>query len=135
MRPSDLIHARNEAFKNGDFGLIYDSYHSESNFCRQFPDREEYISLGKTTLAKDYRITRCQVLDEAVTDNEARVIFLMDMDVNGTVQRYAELAWFLKEGGHWYYHRGLKMTAEDLPEHPQDLVFTDFEYLDKNTIF
>ncbi|NIQ11457.1 MAG: hypothetical protein GWO23_18150 [Gammaproteobacteria bacterium] len=135
MKPSDLIRARNEAFQTGDFGLIYDSYHSESNFCRQFPDREEYISLGKTTLAQDYQIKQCQIVVEAIADNEARVIFLMDMVVNGAVQQYAELSWFLKEGGRWYYLRGLKMPAEDLPENPETLEFRDFDRLDPNTIF
>ena len=40
--PSELIMARTEAFASGDFGFIYDSYHPESNFRRQFPDRGEY---------------------------------------------------------------------------------------------
>mgnify|MGYP006926386942 CR=1 FL=1 len=44
--PSELIMARTEAFASGDFGFIYDSYHPESNFRRQFPDRGEYCRYG-----------------------------------------------------------------------------------------
>ena len=47
--PSELIIARSEAFARGDFGFIFDTYHSESNFRRQFPDRDEYLEFGKAS--------------------------------------------------------------------------------------
>lgn len=135
MRPSDLIFARNEAFSRGDFGFIYDSYHPESNFCRQFRDRDEYIHLGKTALAQEYQISRCQTIAEKIIGDEAQVIFLMSMVVQGVLRKYAELAWFVREEDRWYYLRGLKMTADDLPENPESLDFEDFERLDQDTIF
>jgi SEC-C motif-containing protein len=59
--PSELIMARTDAFACGDFGFIYDSYHPESNFRRQFPDRGEYCRYGVESLSPDYKIIDCRV--------------------------------------------------------------------------
>ena len=82
--PAELILARSQAFCNGNFGFIYDSYHSASNFRRQFDAREEYLQFGKASLGQDYQILRCQVLAEKVCDDEAQVVFLMEVKVLGT---------------------------------------------------
>ena len=133
--PSELILGRSQAFTRGDFGFIYDSYHSGSNFRRTFCEREEYLQLGQDSLGQDYQILSCQILAEAVDAHEARVIFLMEMEVQGCVQRYAELAWLQRENNAWRYHRGQKITAEELPENPESLNFADFAKLDPATIF
>ena len=73
--PSDLIIARSEAFARGDFGFIFDTYHSESNFRRQFSDRDDYLEFGKASLGADYEITRCQILQEQESADEARLSF------------------------------------------------------------
>lgn len=135
MTPAKIILLRNRAFSDGDFGLIYDSYHPDSNFRRQFPDRNEYIQIGRNTLSHDYRIVKCQILDEAITGQEARIIFFMQITANEQTLRYAELAWFLKHKGQWRYHRGQKMTNDELPENPESIGFNDFERLDSATIF
>lgn len=133
--PADLILARNRAFVNGDFGLVYDSYHSESNFRRQFESRDEYIQLGQTSLSQDFKIVDCQILEELVAGSQAQVIFLMKMQAQGQLQSYAELSWMELEGGAWRYMRGLKMTQEELPENPEKLSLADFAKLDHSTIF
>jgi uncharacterized protein YchJ len=133
--PAELILARSQAFCSGNFGFIFDSYHSGSNFRRQFVAREEYLQFGKASLGQDYQILSCQVLAEKVCVQEAQVVFLMQMKVHGDEQRYAELAWLRCEGGAWRYHRGQKMSAEDFPEDPRALSFADFAKLDPTTIF
>lgn len=133
--PSELILARSQAFSRGDFGFIYDSYHSESNFRRQFTERDEYLEFGKASLGQDYQITSCQILDEKVDAHESQVVFLMEMKAQGNVQQYAELAWLQRENGAWRYHRGQKITAEELPENPESLNLADFAKLDPATIF
>lgn len=133
--PADLIFQRNRAFADGDFGQVFDSYHSESNFRRQFESRDEYILLGQTSLSQDYKIIDCQILKEHVSGAQAQVIFLMEMRVEGQLQSYAELSWLELEGGVWRYQRGLKMTQEELPENPETLSFADFAKLDHSTIF
>jgi SEC-C motif-containing protein len=133
--PSELIVARCEAFSRGDFGFIFDTYHSESNFRRQFVERDEYLEFGKTSLGQDYQITTCQVLESLVNDAEAQVVFLMEMKVHGNIQRFAELAWLQQENDAWCYHRGQKITHDELPENPQSLRIADFSRCDPSTIF
>jgi len=127
--------ARSQAFASGDFGFIYDSYHPESNFRRQFPDREGYCRYGEETLSPDYQIIDCRVLDEDCGDDESRVVFLMRMNVQGASLQFAELAWLKKEGQAWRYHRGQKMTSSELPDEPGALSFRDFSGLDPDTIY
>lgn len=133
--PSELILARSEAFSRGDFGFIFDSYHSESNFRRQFVERNEYVEIGSTSLGQDFQITDCQVLQAQEEGDEAQVIFLMEMKAHGVVQRFAELAWLRQENNVWRYHRGLKISNEELPKDPQSLSFDHFAKLDQSTIF
>ncbi len=133
--PSDIILARSEAFSRGEFGFIFDTYHSGSNFRRQFVERDEYVEFGKESLGQDYQITGCQILQHQENDDEAQVVFLMELKVHGALQNFAELAWLRLEDDSWLYHRGQKITNEELPERPQSLSFADFAKLDPSTIF
>lgn len=133
--PSELIIARSEAFARGDFGFIFDTYHSESNFRRQFTDRDDYLEFGKASLGADYEITRCQILQEQESGDEGQVIFLMEMKVQGVVQQFVELAWLYREEKSWSYHRGQKVSQDELPDDPRTLSFTDFAKRDPSTIF
>ena len=133
--PSELIVARSEAFARGDFGFIFDTYHSESNFRRQFSDRDDYLEFGKASLRADYEITRCQILQEQESADEGQVIFLMEMKVQGAVQQFVELAWLHREEKSWRYHRGQKVTQDEFPEDPHSLSFADFAKRDPSTIF
>lgn len=133
--PSELIIARSEAFSRGDFGFIFDTYHSESNFRRQFTERDDYLEFGRTSLGHDYQISRCQVLQKKEDKVEAQVIFLMEMKVHGVTQFFVELAWLRREESAWRYHRGQKVTQDELPEDPRSLTFSDFAKRDPSTIF
>ena len=133
--PAELIAARSEAFTRADFGFIYDSYHSESNFRRQFAGRDEYLAFGRESLGRDYQIVSCQILAEHVAAHESQVVFLMEMKAHGELQCYAELAWLRLENAAWRYHRGQKMSAEELPADPHKLNISDFARLDPATIF
>ena len=133
--PSELIIARSEAFARDDFGFIFDTYHSESNFRLQFVERDDYLEYGKASLGQDYQITRCDVLQSQENEEDAQVIFLMEMKVNGAVQLFVELAWLHREENAWRYHRGQKVTQNELPEDPQSMGFADFAKRDPATIF
>jgi SEC-C motif-containing protein len=135
LTPKDLILARTDAFRRADFGFIYDSYHSDSNFRQQYDDREEYIRFGWASLGKDFRIEHCEIIRHDLERSEARVIYLMEITVQGELKRYAELAWLRLEVGAWRYHRGQKMDEEDLPEDPSQLTFDDFNNLEPKIVF
>ena len=135
LTPTELVLARSQAFSQGDFGFIYDSYHTDSNFRRQFFERDEYLQYGQACLGQDYQIISCQVLVESFDASEAQVIFLMEMKAQGDVQKYAELAWLHWQDDAWRYYRGQKMTSELLPEDLESIGFADFAKLDPATIF
>lgn len=124
--PATLILARVEAFRRCEFGDIYDSYHADSNFRRQFPGREEYIRYGWATLGKDFRITGCRILREEIDGDSARVIHLLEFELNGHRQRYAELVWLAIEGGRWACRCAQKLTPDEWPVAPDALDFVHF---------
>ncbi len=133
--PSQLILARVDAFKRCDFGFIFDSYHPESNFRRQFADREEYIRYGWANLGKEFRILKCLVVREEGGDVSARVIFVMEFELHGARQSYAELAWLENAGSGWLYRCGQKLTADELPVAPPRLEFRHFDEAPNKVIY
>jgi len=133
--PTELILERNRAFMNQDFSYIFDSFHSESNFRRQFAVREDYVAVGQSSLSQDFHILNCEILHERVVGDEAQVIFMMEMKAHGVLQQYAELAWLKVEGEEWRYHRGLKVGHDELPDDPGMLTFDYFAKLDQSTVF
>lgn len=133
--PAKLVADRSQAFNRGDFGFVYDSYHSESNFRRQFPSRGEYLRYGRLQLAPEYQIVSCEILAEKITGDEAQVVCLMEIRSRGIVQHYAELAWLHRECNKWRYHHGQKMTEDELPDIRHHVTFTDFAKLDPSSIY
>ena len=125
--PSVLILNRVEAFRRCDFGFIFDTYHPDSNFRRQFADRDEYIRYGWANLGKDFRILDCRILREEQDLVSARVIFLLEFELHSERQRYAELAWLEDVGEGWRYRCGQKLTAEDWPVTITQLDFRHFD--------
>jgi len=132
---AQLILARAEAFRRCDFGFIFDSYHPDSNFRRQFADREEYIRYGWANLGKEFRVLDCTIVREEAGEEGARVIFVMEFEFHGERQRYAELAWLDAAGDRWFYHCGQKLTADELPVPVGDLEFRHFEEVSDKVIY
>jgi SEC-C motif-containing protein len=125
--PSVLILNRVDAFRRCDFGFIFDSYHPDSNFRRQFPDRDDYVRYGWANLGKDFRILGCRVIRETVAGREGRVIFILEFELHGEQQRYAEMAWLEQVGEGWRYRRGQKLAAEEWPVTAERLDFSHFD--------
>jgi SEC-C motif-containing protein len=133
--PSALILARIEAFRHGDFGRVYDTYHPASNFRRQFPDRAEYIRHGWANLGKEFRIRSCTIIREECAATSARVIFWLEFDLHGASHGYAELAWLERDAEGWRYRCGQKLTADELPVPAARLDFSHFDRLADKVIY
>ncbi|MCM2265142.1 MAG: YchJ family metal-binding protein [Desulfuromonadales bacterium] len=125
--PTQLILARVEAFRRCDFGFIFDTYHGDSNFRRQFPDREEYVRYGWANLGKEFRIHACTILREEIDGRVARVIFSLEFELHGTQQGYAELAWLEDDGEGWRYRCGQKLMPDEFPVPADRLDFRHFD--------
>ena len=135
ISPAQLIIARGDAFRRCDFGFIFDSYHPDSNFRRQFADREEYIRYGWANLGKEFRILTCTIVREEVEAASARVIFAMEFELHGNRQRYAELAWLEDAGAGWRYRCGQKLTDEEWPVPAARLEFRHFDEAQNKVIY
>lgn len=131
LSPSQLILARSRAFTEGDFGFIYDSYHQDSNFRRQFPDRSEYLDYGRSALAVDFVIDECRVLQERVEETEARVIFYLDARFQGRRVETFELALLLPTSDGWLYHSGQKLGRDEYAGEIEAIGWEDFARAEK----
>ena len=115
--------------------MIFDSYHQGSNFRRQFTDRDEYIRYGWASLGKDFRILVCAILREECAGSTARVIYLLEFELHGERQRYAELAWLEDTGAGWSYRCGQKLTPEEWPVPASRLDFSHFDSVVEKVIY
>jgi len=134
LKPDQLILSRSDAFRHADFALVFDTFHSESTLRRQFADRDEYVGYAQVNLQTSFKILECRILDQDHRGDEARVISLMTVEVDGKIQRYAELAWLRREKGSWCYHRGQRWD-ENLPDHVEQIDFAAFDRLEPKLIF
>lgn len=133
--PAALILARCRAFREGDFGFIYDSYHPESFFRRQFSNRADYVRHGRTALGRDFQIDECRILREETGAAESRVIFYLDTRFKGTRAQSVELAFLRLEEGGWRYHSSQKLTAEEACKVIEEIDFEDFERVKEKVFF
>jgi SEC-C motif domain protein len=131
LTPSQLILARSRAFIEGDFGFVYDSYHADSNFLRQFPDREEYLRYARSVLAVDFVIGDCRILQERTEAAEARVIFYLDARFRGERIETFELALLLAAADGWRYHSGQKLGRDEYAGEIEKISWGDFERAEK----
>jgi SEC-C motif-containing protein len=135
LSPSQVLLARSRAFSEGDFGLVYDSYHPDSNFCRQFPDRQAYLDYARSVLATDFVIRECRILREKVEGNQARVIFYLDTMFLGQQAESFELALLLRTPGGWRCHSGQKLLRSEFAGKIDEIDWDDFEKAKEKVFF
>ncbi|WP_432821261.1 YchJ family metal-binding protein [Trichloromonas sp.] len=135
LSPAELVQRRGQAFASGDFAFIYDTYHPDSNFRSQFPDRTAYVAMGKNSLGKDFRIDQCRVLKEAVRSEEARVLFYLDTCYRGQREETFELSLFLLTEAGWRYHSSQKLARADFSGPLEAIDWVDFEQVKDKVFF
>jgi len=127
VSPAELIRARCRAFAAGDFGFIYDSYHSDAPFRHYFPDRSTYLAYGKTTLGAEFRIRECRILKERMAGEEATILFYLDIMHQGNRIESFELASLLRTEVGWRYYGGMKLAREEFAGEVDEVDWSDFE--------
>jgi len=133
--PVDLVQARVRAFRKNDFAFIYDTYHSQSYFRKQFPDKEAYVRQGLRSLADDYVISECLIIKDHVDEDEAKVIFYLNINFRGMRQQSFELAFFYRENEEWRYHSSQKMSRQEYHGSVESINWTDFENVNDKVFF
>lgn len=135
ISPAELVTARCRAFDAGDFVFVYDSYHPDSFFIRQFPDREAYIAYARTRLARDYKILECRVLKERGGAEQAEVLFFLASLFRGVRQESFELSTLVRTAGGWRYHSSQKLSREDFSGELDAVDWSDFEAVGEKVFF
>ncbi|GAB4164010.1 MAG: hypothetical protein Tsb0017_00600 [Geothermobacteraceae bacterium] len=125
--PETLLRQRIDAFRRGEFGFIYDSYHSEAPFLRQFPDREDYLSYAREEIAGRITIERFRLLRSRSSGDRAELIFHQLLRGEGGYQESFEMAVLLREGGLWRYLGSSRMDRSHYRGRVEDLDFDHFD--------
>ncbi|MCD6527802.1 MAG: SEC-C domain-containing protein [Desulfuromonas sp.] len=129
LSPSELVEARASAFLRNDFGFIYDTFHPDSSFRKQFPVRDEYLEYGRSTLTDDYRIEDCRVLQEKIDGHMdgtgAQVLFYLRVHYQGQLLEYFELSEFQQINDRWYYLQSHKLERQEFDGKLDDITFED----------
>lgn len=136
LEPAEILALRVRAFRLGEFGVIYDSYHADSFFRAQFPDRDDYIRYAWAHLRRDFRIRTCRVLAaRARTSDEYHLIFHQVVEVADGLVETLEMARFFATSQGWRYHSSQKMECSEFPGAPEDIRFSDFDRMQPKVFF
>jgi SEC-C motif domain protein len=135
ISPAELVRRRGNAFSAGDFGFIYDTYHPDSNFRSQFPNRNEYVAMGKNSLGQEFLIDQCRVLKEEVGVDEARVLFYLDTQYRGRREETFELSLFLLTDRGWCYLSSQKLGRDEFSGAVDEIDWADFEKVNDKVFF
>ncbi|OQY20626.1 MAG: hypothetical protein B6I36_00395 [Desulfobacteraceae bacterium 4572_35.1] len=125
LSPTQLVKARARAFAENDFAFIYDTFHPDSNFRLQFPNRSQYISYGLTTLTDDYLIKECRVLNEVVDGAVAQVLFYLKVHYQGKDEEYFELSEFQPVDSCWRYLQSHKLSRSEFKGNIDEITCDD----------
>ena len=121
--PTALIEGRMRALEQGDFSLIYDSYHSESPFLGFFRSKSEYLDFAEQQL-KGLVLSEWKILRQRDTDSDD-VEILLWMRVGA--QDLFELARLIPSDDGWRYHSAQKLTREEYRGSVEKINFADFD--------
>lgn len=136
LSPAQILTLRVAAFRRGDFGTIYDTYHHDSFFREQFPDRYDYMQFGWAHLRRDFRILQCDVLRKRrVGPEEIHLIFHQVINASGQQLETLEMGrFYLTERG-WRFHSSQKMEREEFVGPVEKIDFPVFDRIRNKVYF
>lgn len=125
--PDALLEGRMQALQQGDFNLIYDSYHSEAPFLKHFTDKSDYLSFAAQQLG-GISLAEWKILGQReANDDDVEVMLWMRVGDGTAAQDLFELALLISADGGWRYHSAQKLTREDYAGAIEELDFSDFD--------
>jgi SEC-C motif-containing protein len=133
--PAELIRARCRALAAGDFATVYDTYHPDSNFRRQFPARQDYLDYAETVLAADFRITECRILRQRSAEGGVNLLLYFAYLYRGSRSELFELALLLRTEAGWRYHSAQKLQRPEFAGAIEAIDWEDFEKVREKVVF
>lgn len=135
MTVQAFLEGRLDALKKGDFASVYQSYHAESPFLRQFSDLDDYLGFAEQQLTgisiKSWHCPAQRVL----ADNRVECLLVMELETGGDSLFFYELALLVQVDGQWRYHSAQKLGAEDFSGEPDSISFSDFDRVEEKIRF
>lgn len=133
--PSALILARAAASRSGDFGFIFDSYHADSNFRRQFPLRQDYLDFAHEVLDGEIVLRECRVLHERFDGEEAAVLFYQRVEAHGVMSETLELAWLKRGEQGWSFDCSERLDRSAIERPLEEIEWDDFARAAEKVVF
>ncbi|MEA3545019.1 MAG: hypothetical protein U9R69_07350 [Thermodesulfobacteriota bacterium] len=127
MTIQQLLENRFSALSRGDYGMVYDSYHTDAPFLQQFDDRNNYIDFAREQLGFVVMIDWLCPRQRTVTDDQVEVVLVMEIAVENSTQFFYELALLIETQAGWRYHSAQKLGADDYSDSPQQIDFHHFD--------
>ncbi len=135
LPPSQAILDRCQAFIRNDFNLIYELHHPGSFFRRLYPTREAYLDYAREVLSRDFSIRECRILKEEIGDEEARVIYYLDILYRGARLETLENCRLCRVENKWLFLTTQKIERHDFPAAPETIDWDDFERIEEKIIY
>ncbi len=127
MTAVQFLENRFFALLGGNYGAVYDSYHEDAPFIKQFSDRDTYLCFAQQQLSSiainDWRCLRQRSLDV----KQLEVILVMEVVVDDESQYFYELALLVETDRGWRYHSAQKLGMDDYPGSPDLIDFCHFD--------
>jgi SEC-C motif-containing protein len=127
MTAEDLMSKRFAALASGDYASVYETYHQDSPFIRQFSDCDAYICFARQQL-NTIKVWSWQSLRQRQIDSlQQEHLLIMELAVDGRRQYFYELALLINTPAGWRYHSAQKLSAEDYAGPPEQIQFSCFD--------
>ncbi len=115
MTPQDFFNARFAALQRRDYPAVYDTYHPDAPFRRQFSNAASYQQYAAGHLAQ-IAVEAWQYLDTRwLSVAEVECLLSLRVRASGTIAEFYELARLLKDGEQWRYHSAQKLSPDEVP--------------------
>jgi len=127
VRVQQFLKQRFAALKSGDYAAVYDSYHADAPFLRQFGERNIYIEFARQQL-ESIELKKWSCLQQRiVTDGQLEVLLSMEIGTVSGPQFLYELALLIDTEAGWRYHSAQKLSADDYIGTPEKIDFSLFD--------
>ena len=127
MTAVQFLENRFSALAAGNYGAVYDSYHDDAPFIKQFSDCHTYLCFAQQQLSsiviKNWRCLRQRTHD----DKQLEAILVMEVAVDDEFQYFYELALLIETDSGWCYHSAQKLGMDDYPGSPDLIDFCHFD--------
>lgn len=127
MTVQQFLEQRFSSLGTGDYTAVYDSYHSDAPFLKQFSNRSTYVRFARQQLG-EIEIKNWQCLRQrSIAELQLEVLLVMEIESGAGAQFFYELALLIETDSGWRYHSAQKLGADDYSGSPSEIDFCHFD--------